>query len=66
MFRKVYYLSNLQDKEFEKGKINMVYRKIVYTGEGERALRKRIEEITQRKEKIFHFTIETFEDDKIS
>jgi len=47
-------------------KINMVYRKIVYAGEGERALRKRIEEITQRKEKIFHFTIETFEDDKIS
>jgi hypothetical protein len=44
----------------------MVYRKIVYAGEGERALRKRIEEITQRKEKIFHFTIETFEDDKIS
>lgn len=38
-----------------------MYRKITYTGETLKALEKRIKEISDRKEEIILFTIETFE-----
>lgn len=41
----------------------MVYREVVYRGEGKRALLKRIKEIEDRgDEKVFLFEIKTYED----